>query len=398
VTDEDDQVVTTPYDQTEQAAYASALQEFAADGGNLVLTDGALAGLGALVEELDGAVSQGVFYAGYVDFNDGDEPTFDTHPMTENLQQDGTASGRQTLDGEEYHDRRQTYEPVPMGYLVGAPASCNSGCDAPIWVVDEDAWTQAGGTHLGRSFVRGGPDDSTGWDGVSLGELELGEGVVRIIGALLPEPTQDNFHPYGLASYGLTYTGYQLFENTTTWDNPNRSDDGGTPEPGEVVISCEDCELEIRAGESGQAQLQVTNGGEVDVDLAAHVPDGWGADLTPNVVEAGESVPVTLTVETPRNAKGAHEVEVVARTGDGAVAADTVTVEVVKGRPSDPGGGEGREGTPGEGNGRPGGPAATLAGAEAAGGAALGLGAVLLALAAALGARARRRVDRADLT
>jgi hypothetical protein len=206
-------------------AYVQALRDFAESGGNLVLTDGALAGLGTLVEDLEGAVSRGVFYAGYVDLNDGEEPTFDSHPMTEDLQQDGTASGRQTLGGEEYHDRRQTYEPVPTGYLVGAPASCNSGCDAPVWVVDEDAWRDAGGQHLGRSFVRGGPDDSTGWEGVSLGELELGDGVVRIIGALLPEPTQDNFHPYGLASYGLTYTGYQLFENTTTWDNPGRIDD-----------------------------------------------------------------------------------------------------------------------------------------------------------------------------
>jgi hypothetical protein len=120
---------------------------------------------------------------------------------------------------------------VPMGYLVGAPASCNSGCDAPIWVVDEEAWTSAGGEHLGRSFVRGGPNDSTGWDGVSLGELPLGDGVVRIIGALLPEPTQDNFHPYGLASYGLTYTGYQLFENTTTWDNPGRTDTTDPQDP-----------------------------------------------------------------------------------------------------------------------------------------------------------------------
>jgi hypothetical protein len=229
-----DRFMSQPRDEdgTEPAydeAYVSALRWFAESGGNLVLTDGALAGLDALVEELDGAVSQGVFYAGYVDFNDGDEPTFEKHPMTEELQQDGTASGRQTLNGEEYHDRRQTYEPVPMGYLVGAPASCNSGCDAPIWVVDEDAWTEAGGLHLGRSFVRGGPDDSTGWDGVSLGELPVGDGVIRIVGALLPEPTQDNFHPYGLASYGLTYTGYQLFENTTTWDNPGRDADG----PGE---------------------------------------------------------------------------------------------------------------------------------------------------------------------
>jgi hypothetical protein len=386
VTDQDGAVVTASYDAEQQTAYAAALRSFAASGGNLVLTDGALAGLGALVAELDETVSRGVFYAGYIDFNDGEQPTFDVHPMTENLQQDGTASGRQTLDGEQYHDRRQTYEPVPVGYLVGAPASCTSGCDAPVWVVDEDAWAAAGGTHLGRSFVRGGPNDSTGWDGVSLGELELGDGVVRVIGALLPEPTQDNFHPYGLAAYGLTYTGYQLFENATTWDR-GLSD----PEPGEVTVSCEDCELEIRAGESAQAELQVANDGDQDVALAAHVPDGWGADVDPAVVAAGKTVTVELTLDTPRNARGTHDVEVVASAGDAAVASDTVTVEVVKGRPSDPGNGQTRDGNPGEGNGRPGGTAATLAGVEGTGGAALGLGALLLALAAALSTRVRRR-------
>lgn len=36
----------------------------------------------------------------------------------------------------------------------------------------------------------------------------------------LPDPTEQNFHPYGLASYALTYTGYQLVENLITWERP----------------------------------------------------------------------------------------------------------------------------------------------------------------------------------
>ncbi|MBW3621058.1 MAG: hypothetical protein KY461_12505, partial [Actinobacteria bacterium] len=211
----------------ESAAFAGALRDFATAGGNLVLTDGAVAGLPQLGTGIAAeAVRRGVYYAGYVDFNDGDTSTFDTHPLTEGIQQDGTASGRQTLDGEQYYDRRQTYEPVPMGFLVGGPSTCTSGCDAPIWVVHETAWEGAGGIHLGRSYVRPGPQGGAGSDGVSLGELPLGDGVVRIIGALLPEPTQDNFHPYGLSSFGLTYTGYQLFENATTWTNPTRTATG----------------------------------------------------------------------------------------------------------------------------------------------------------------------------
>jgi len=64
-------------------------------------------------------------------------------------------------------------------------------------VVDRDAWEAAGGTNLGRSFVRPGPEGGAGQAGVSLGELPFGDGIVRIIGALLPEPTQDTSTPTG---------------------------------------------------------------------------------------------------------------------------------------------------------------------------------------------------------
>ncbi|MBW3665787.1 MAG: hypothetical protein KY469_22090 [Actinobacteria bacterium] len=323
--------------------YAAALAGFVEHGGNLVLTDGAVAGLADLGVVPADAVERGVYYAGYVDFNDGDQPTFDRHPLTEGIQKDGTASGRQTLSGEQYYDRRQTYEPVPMGYLVGGPSTCSSGCDAPIWVVDEEAWLAAGGLHLGRSFVRPGPEGGSGWDGVSLGEVAYGDGVIRILGALLPEPTQDNFHPYGLASYGLTYTGYQLFENATTWTNEGRQDPGGG-EPAErgVAVECIDCEISVRAGESGTAELRVRNTGDVDENfhLAADIPDGWSGDVEPatQALAAGDEATVQLTVEPPRNAKGTHEVDVSATSEDGELSgADTVSVEVTKGRPSSAG-------------------------------------------------------------
>lgn len=35
--------------------------------------------------------------------------------------------------------------------------------------------------------------------------------------ALLPDPSEENHHPYGLASYALTHTRYQLFENLVAW-------------------------------------------------------------------------------------------------------------------------------------------------------------------------------------
>jgi hypothetical protein len=220
------------YSAAERQAYADGVREFAHGGGNLVLTDAAVRALSELAGVSADAIRRGVYYAGYVDFHDWDQETFDKHPLTEEIRKPGTARGRQTLDGEQYHNRHQTYEPVPIGYLVGGPSTCTSGCDAPNWTVDREAWEDAGGLTLGRSYVRPGPEGGQGWAGVTLGELAAGEGVIRVIGGLLPEPIQENFHPYGLSSYGLTWTGYQLFENATTWENPNRQEPGEPTEPG----------------------------------------------------------------------------------------------------------------------------------------------------------------------
>jgi hypothetical protein len=56
--------------------------------------------------------------------------------------------------------------------------------------------------------------------GASLGELAFGRGRIRIAGALLPAPTEENYHPFGLSSYALTYTGYQLIENLLDYQRP----------------------------------------------------------------------------------------------------------------------------------------------------------------------------------
>lgn len=36
---------------------------------------------------------------------------------------------------------------------------------------------------------------------------------MRFLGALLPQPTEEHYHPYGLQSYAVTYTGYTLLQN-----------------------------------------------------------------------------------------------------------------------------------------------------------------------------------------
>ncbi len=46
------------------------------------------------------------------------------------------------------------------------------------------------------------------------------QGRIRFLGALLPQPTEEFFHPYGLQNYAVTYTGYTLLQNMLVWENP----------------------------------------------------------------------------------------------------------------------------------------------------------------------------------
>lgn len=216
------------YNGDDRRRYAAALRAFAAAGGALVLTDSALAGLPLLQPAIKASsVNRGYFFAGWMDFDDGEGATYQRHPLAAKVNKPGASEGFAELGGVLYDNRHQTYEPVPLGYFVSPEGSSNATCDSdrcdsPNWVVDEAAWRKAGGTIAAKTFAHRAPEPpQTGRPepvtGVSLGDLRLGKGIVRIAGALLPDPTQANYHPFGLASFALTYTGYQIFENAVAW-------------------------------------------------------------------------------------------------------------------------------------------------------------------------------------
>jgi hypothetical protein len=208
------------YTAREFDRYAGNLAGFASGGGNLVLTDGAMAALPFLGTELaPGDIDSGVFYAGWMDFDAGDGPTYGSHHLARGVDKEGTAEGRASIEGQRFDNRHQTYEPVPLGYYVGPGGSSNSACtsdrcDSPNWVVKQQSWEDAGGTTAARTLVRESvTPGSSSTTGASLGELPYGSGTIRIAGGLLPDPTEQNHHPFGLFSYALTYTGYQVMEN-----------------------------------------------------------------------------------------------------------------------------------------------------------------------------------------
>jgi hypothetical protein len=164
------------------ASLLPELKRYAMNGGTVVLTDGALqelAGLG--VVKADAVAKQDV-YAGYFDTTDPSSPL---------------VKGRRPLS-------RQTYEPVPLGYAIDNTFSSSmSSVHSPAWTVDQAAWEAAGGKTAG----------TTGSGRTGLGELPLGKGRIRILGALLPNPSGAFAHPFGVSDYAVTYWGYQVVAN-----------------------------------------------------------------------------------------------------------------------------------------------------------------------------------------
>ncbi|HEX9236636.1 MAG TPA: hypothetical protein VF972_10205, partial [Actinomycetota bacterium] len=166
----------------ESHTFLSALKGYARTGGTVVLTDAALQDLGPLGVVMAGAVHSEKVYAGYVDVSDRSDPL---------------ARGMRP-------GAKQTYEPVPVGYAISNTFSSSTSVDtAPEWWVAQSAWEGADGRTVGTA----------GSGRTVLGEVRLGRGRVRIIGALLPDPSGGDAHPFGVADYAVTYTGYTLWED-----------------------------------------------------------------------------------------------------------------------------------------------------------------------------------------
>src|SRR5205814_2904036 len=140
------------------------VKAYAAGGGTVVLTDGALRALGGMGLVKPEALAMQPQYAGYFDIADPSSPL---------------VRGARALS-------RQTYEPVPVGYAIDNTFSSSlSTVHSPVWTVDRSAWEAAGGKTVG----------TTGDGRTSLGEIRIGKGRVRILGALLPNPSGNFAHP-----------------------------------------------------------------------------------------------------------------------------------------------------------------------------------------------------------
>jgi hypothetical protein len=206
----------------ELTTYKDKLVNFVKRGGNLVLTDGALRLLGTMGFVAPSAIAKHHVYAGYLGFTrDGGATDTYADPLATNINQPGAAEGS--------GHRHQTFEPVPLGFDIGSRTSCSgqppptgpaTQCTSPVWTVLQSAWEAPLQGANSRTVGQINANFPGGGNRAGFGELQLGCGRVRIMGALIPMPTERYYHPFGLANYAVTYSGYQAFKNLLQWNRP----------------------------------------------------------------------------------------------------------------------------------------------------------------------------------
>lgn len=188
----------------------AALRAFAEEGGNVVLTDSALRLLPELTGMPAGSVRDHRAYVGYADLDR-------EHPMTDGL----------------YDRARQMFDPVGLGYPLlmerdqywpcGVDGSCQESITsngAPMWTVDREAWEGAGGETVATADPPAEPKrrfEGTATDRTIIGTLRLGEGRIVVMGGILPQPSEDHPHWYGLNAYTVSIPGQQLLLRALRW-------------------------------------------------------------------------------------------------------------------------------------------------------------------------------------
>jgi hypothetical protein len=171
-----------------------------------VLTDGALRALPELTSISADAVSRQTVYAGQTAFadEDGGDDTLDD-PLAADVAQDGARFGSGM--------RRQMFEPTPLGFAIQDPETGSDQSHARQYDVDKEAFKAAGGRVAGTSIDASADNAQPVFSRVTLGEIGLGSGTVRIAGTLLPQASNEWDHTLGLEPYAVTYTGYILARN-----------------------------------------------------------------------------------------------------------------------------------------------------------------------------------------
>jgi hypothetical protein len=168
-------------------AKLDAIMAWVNNGGRLVLTDAALKFFD-LVGLTENAVTMETEYMGGIRMDL-------EHPMLNKIR----------------GGVKQTYEPTPLGF--------GTSREATLWGVAPAAFNVIQGSSV-AGFVCGGPNLGQDCDArnIGLGKVEIGAGEIQFFGAILPDPSEEFYHPYGLDHYATTYSGNQIVRNMLGWD------------------------------------------------------------------------------------------------------------------------------------------------------------------------------------
>ena len=306
----------------------AALRAWAQAGGNLVLTDSAMAQLPGLV---DGVQPADVT----VDLSDINQIDF-PQPRTDPL-----------LDGIREIAFLMT-EPATIGY------DTTSEDLTPAYRVATSTWTGLGGTSVGTIAGQ-----------TALGRVDVGSGRVTVIGQLLPPPVAHDRTLYGIDSYGVLDTGYHVLLNAlgaTLAVTPVDIDDDSLL-VADVAVSV-DAPLRVDVGDAVPLTVRLANDGPdtaaaitTTVTLPSALAPGTlpqacssaGRVITCQRATLGDGSDATIAIPTTATASGAVTVSVrIATASTDRVAANDTDSTVISITAPGGGGGTGGGGGGGE--------------------------------------------------
>jgi hypothetical protein len=291
----------------EQAdAYYAALRGYAARGGNLVLTDAGLSALGEMgvvpaAEVRDGIANTTVDgQAASYQFNvPGRGNVCNVDPLLADVCLPGTAGGTQ----------RVAVEPTPLGYPPDGSLDDEASARLRQWWVQRASWEAGCGKDVAAectSALMLGAE-------AGIGERHVGDGVVRIVGAMFPDPS---FRPndvrdmrFGLQSYALSFSAWQIFLNLVDYQRP------APPAQPDLVVAGITTQSKAGSGDLARITATIVNQGAAE---AASSSTSFTLDGTTTLgsastaaVPAGASVEVSVDWPTA-GLKGEHIIGVTA--------------------------------------------------------------------------------------
>lgn len=259
------------------AGYVESVDAFVESDGNLVVTD---TGLHLLADmETAPAVGEG----------DVVDETFGVSHFEEKAEDHPLLTDTRPI-------QRMTWKVAPLGYPYAD--------DAPMTLLDADAFEASGGTVAGTT------------DGlVSCGSIFTDGGKwqgIHAIGGLFPPASQRELHPFGLKDYVLSYFGLTTLTNALGFEQ-RRFVDGelvrsvGDLEQGPTFAADgdrEDSGSVFTGGQTNRTELDV--GATEPVLVRDTVPEGWDVDEEHGDVEAttpafGGGTHVYFGLEEPRD-------------------------------------------------------------------------------------------------